>query len=75
MERNTMRYALAIEAYLGSVDAPPESRVAKRLNDWYASTQRYPQQLGEDDIDRARYVAIKQKEYARLASAKVAAGS
>ena len=74
MERNTMRYALAIEAYLASLEAPREARVSKRLNDWFTSTQRYPRQLGEDDIDRGRYLAMKQKEYARLASAKVPAG-
>ena len=75
MERNTMRYALAIEAYLATLDVPREARVAKRLNDWYSAIQRYPRQLGEDDIDRGRYLAMKQQEYARLASAKVAAGS
>ena len=75
MERNTMRYALAIEAYLATLDAPREARVSKRLNDWYSAIQRYPRQLGEDDIDRGRYLSMKQQEYARLASARVAAGS
>ena len=75
MERNTMRYALAIEAYLASLDAPQHARVSKRLNDWFSSTERYPRQLGEDDMDRTRYLAMKQREYARLASTKVAAGS
>ena len=75
MERNTMRYALAIEAYLASLDAPRDARVSKRLNDWFTSTQRYPRQLGEDDIDRPGYLAMKQREYARIASAKAAPGS
>ncbi|HUP97752.1 MAG TPA: hypothetical protein VM073_07420 [Usitatibacter sp.] len=75
MERNTMRYALAIEAYLASLDAPREARVSKRLNDWFTSTQSYPRQLAEDDIDRSRYLAMKQREYARIASGKAAPGS
>ena len=68
MERNTMRYALAIEAYLASLDAPREARVTRRLNDWFTATERYPKQLHED-IDRGQYLAMKQREFARVASA------
>ena len=75
MERNTMRYALAIEAYLASLDTPREARVAKRLNDWFTATERYPRQLAEEDIDRARYLSMKQREYARMASVTTASGS
>jgi len=74
MERNTMRYYLAVDAYLASLDAPPEARTAKRLNDWYSAVERYPRQLGED-VDRAQYLAMKQREFARVASVAAAAGS
>ena len=66
-ERNTMRYYLAIEAYLDSLSAPPESRVQKRLNEWFAATERYPRQLRE--MDRAQYVAMKTRETSRLGAA------
>ena len=77
MERNTMRYALAIEAYLASLEGPRDARIAKRLNEWFSATERYPRQLHEDDIDRGQYVAMKRREYARMAGAspRAATGS
>lgn len=63
-ERNTMRYFLAIDAYLGSLAVPPEQRVTKRLNDWFAATERYARQLHE--MDRGEYLAMKQKETKRV---------
>ena len=58
MERNTMRYYLAIDAYLASLEAPPAARAAKRLNDWFTAIERYPRQLGEG-ITRPQYLAMK----------------
>jgi hypothetical protein len=66
-ERNTMRYFLAIEAYLASLAAPEASRVQKRLGDWFAATERYPRQLHE--MDRGEYLAMKEKETKRLNAA------
>jgi hypothetical protein len=75
MERNTMRYFLAIDAYLGSLDGPREARVMRRLNDWFSAAERYPRQLHED-IGRGEYLAMKQREFARVArAARTAAGS
>ena len=48
VERNTMRYYLAIEAFLGAVSAPPQERLERRLRDWFAASERYPRQLHED---------------------------
>jgi hypothetical protein len=62
-ERNTMRYYLAIEAYLNSLSAPEGQRVAKRLDEWFALTEKYPRQLHE--MDRGKYVAMKTKETQR----------
>jgi hypothetical protein len=63
IERNTMRYYLAIDAYLGSLSAPPQERQERRLRDWFAATERYPRQLHE--IDQADYLAMKRKEIQR----------
>ncbi len=65
IERNTMRYYLAIEAFVDSLAVPPEMRVEKRLRDWYAAAERFPRQLHEMPLDE--YLAMKRREYARLA--------
>jgi hypothetical protein len=66
-ERNTMRYFLAIEAFLASLNVPREQQVEKRLNDWFAATEKYPRQLHE--MDRNEYLAMKQKETKRVGAA------
>ena len=66
-ERNTMRYFLAIDAYLGSLGVPEGQRLDKRLNDWYAASLRYPRQLHE--LERDEYLAMKHKEALRLSEA------
>ena len=63
VERNTMRYYLAIEAYLGTLTAPPAEQLERRLQNWFAATEKYPRQLHE--IDRATYLAMKRSEYRR----------
>ena len=66
IERNTMRYYLAIEAYLGTLSLPPEQRIEQRLNDWYAGVERYPTQLHE--IERDQYLELKHAQLQRQAS-------
>jgi hypothetical protein len=56
-ERNTMRYFLAIEAYLDSLAAPAGERVRTRLERWFDATERYPRQLHE--MTREEYLALK----------------
>ena len=63
VERNTMRYYLAIEAFLGALSAPPQARLEKRLHDWFAAVERYPRQLHEMEQDA--YLEMKRKEYRR----------
>ena len=63
VERNTMRYYLAIEAYLGALSAPPSAQLEKRLRDWYAAVERYPRQLHE--IEQNDYLEMKRREYSR----------
>ncbi len=68
MERNTMRYYLAIDAFLGAASAAPAARPEKRLQDWFTATERYPRQLRE--MDRATYVEMKRAEYRRQQTAE-----
>ena len=63
VERNTMRYFLAIESYLGAVSAPPAERDEKRLRDWFAATERHAAQLHE--MERDDYLTMKRHELQR----------
>lgn len=63
VERNTMRYYLAIEAYLGALNTPPSQRAEKSFKDWFDATEHYPRQLHE--MDQAEYLDMKRKEYQR----------
>lgn len=61
MERNAMRYYLALQAYLESLNEPEAQRFEKRLQRWYDLTDRYPRQLFE--MSREDYLAFKRHEY------------
>lgn len=63
VERNTMRYYLAVDTYLDALSAPPRQRFEKRLEAWFAATEQYPRQLRE--IDRTAYLDMKREEYRR----------
>ena len=65
VERNTMRYYLAIEAYLDALGSPKAEQQDKRLRDWFAATERYATQLHELSADE--YLQMKKKEVARQA--------
>ena len=62
-ERNTMRYYLAIESYLGAQSSPPQARREKSLRDWYHGTERYPRQLHE--LSETEYLDMKRREFLR----------
>jgi hypothetical protein len=66
IERNVMRYYLAVDAHVASLRAPPHQRVEKRIQTWFSGTERYPRQLRE--MDRSTYVAMKRVEYERQQS-------
>lgn len=61
VERNVMRYYLAIDAYLGALRDPPAERLEKRLQAWFTGTERYPRQLHE--TSRAEYLDMKRAEF------------
>lgn len=67
VERNAMRYYLAIDAFLDTMDVPRPQRVDQRINQWFSATERYPQQLRE--MDRNTYVTMKRQEYGRQTTA------
>lgn len=63
VERNTMRYYLAIDAYLGALGGAPSEQLERRLRAWFDATERYSRQLHE--VDREAYMAMKRREIAR----------
>ena len=66
LERNVMRYYLAIDAYLAALSVPPDERLEERLRDWFDSTEHYALQLHE--LDQDEYLEMKRKECASQAS-------
>jgi hypothetical protein len=63
VERNTMRYYLAIDSYLKQMDAPRGEQLERRLQDWFNATERYARQLHE--VDKNDYMTMKRAEYRR----------
>ena len=63
VERNAMRYYLAIDAFLDTMHLPADQQVERRINAWFSGTERYPRQLRE--MDRNTYVTMKRSEYER----------
>ena len=60
VERNTMRYYLAIDDY---VAAPAPAQLEQRLDTWFDATERYPRQLHE--MEKPEYLAMKRDEARR----------
>ena len=63
IERNTMRYFLAIDAYLSALKLPPAEQLEERLQLWYSGSENYARQLHE--VERNEYLEMKRKEYKR----------
>lgn len=61
VERNAMRYFLALDAHLSASAAGGEPLARERQ--WFAATQRYPRQLHEIDLDT--YLALKREDRQR----------
>lgn len=68
VERNTMRYYLAIDAYLSAVKVPASEQLARRLETWFDATEHYPKQLHE--VEREAYIEMKHNEYQRQQSTR-----
>lgn len=63
VERNTMRYYLALQTYLDTLKYPESQRFEQRISRWYDLTARYPKQLKEND--KSSYLAAKRMEHNR----------
>lgn len=64
VERNTMRYYLAIDTYLGAINESP----TKRLDEWFSATEHYPQL---HEISRNAYLNMKHAELHRMSRIKI----
>ncbi|RZK99606.1 MAG: hypothetical protein EOP36_18800 [Rubrivivax sp.] len=63
VERNAMRYYLAIDACLQALDTPGDQRFERRLERFLASMEQYPRQLHE--MDGQTFLDIKRRQHAR----------
>ncbi len=59
MERNAVRYFLAVRVHLGALNLPPEQRFERGIQDWFDATERYPRQLHA--MDKESYLAAKRQ--------------
>lgn len=73
LERNTMRYYLALEAFLSANATSAPRRFEESLERWYAATERYALQLHELDYDD--YIMMKRNEYLRQRTLRQATGT
>ena len=63
VERNTMRYYLAIDAYLAALKESADNQQEKRFQYWFDSTEQFALQLHE--VERVEYFVMKRKEAER----------
>lgn len=63
VERNTLRYYLALQSHLQTHDAPGGNATQLGLQTWFNATERYAEQLHE--MDGPDYIAMKLKEIQR----------
>lgn len=68
VERNVMRYYLALLAHCGARSGSPDERQQARLRAWFALTERHAAQLHEYDL--AEYLREKQQDLARQAAGR-----
>ncbi len=62
IERNAIRYHLAIQAHLDTLESPEPERFERRIARWFDLTSVYGSRLYE--LDRVQYLDIKRRERA-----------
>ncbi len=74
VERNAMRYYLALAVYMNTLDATGPRTDYRRCRTWFDLTQRYARQLRE--VDRTEYLLDKRREFEnqRILQARVTDG-
>ncbi|HBG06481.1 MAG: hypothetical protein A2075_17265 [Geobacteraceae bacterium GWC2_58_44] len=60
VERNTVRYYLALHTYMDTLKYPEGQRFEQRISRWYDLTAKYPRQLKE--TEKGEYLANKRQE-------------
>ena len=60
VERNVMRYLIAIQSFLEAEPTPPQLRFMAQITRWFAHASKYPRQLIE--FTRSDYLDAKKKE-------------
>ncbi len=60
VERNVMRYYLAVLAYMDTLKYSPDHRFEKRISYWYDLTSRYRRQLFE--VEKKEYLELKRND-------------
>jgi hypothetical protein len=68
IERNAMRYYLAIDSFVGAFGTPPPNRFERSLQLFAQGMNHYARQLKEDDPDK--YLAVKRGAYRLMISAR-----
>ena len=61
LERNVMRYYLALLAYVNVAPGSPRQQIEQRLRNWFQLTERYAEQLHELDLDE--YLDEKHRDF------------
>jgi hypothetical protein len=61
LERNAMRYYLALEAFFATRHLPEPERFEARIDYWFELTSRFPRQLWE--MEREEYLLTKRLEW------------
>jgi len=59
LERNAMRYFLAVDACVSTASLPGTQKFKQRLENWFDATERYPQL---HEVERVEYIDAKLKE-------------
>jgi hypothetical protein len=63
IERNVMRFYLALQVHLDTLVVPQSRRLDERLRRWFELTERYPRQLHE--LGEGQYIEQKHLEHAQ----------
>ena len=58
-----MRYYLAFDAYLHTLESPAPQRFEDSIERWFADTERFARQLRE--VTHDDYIAMKRGQYLR----------
>jgi hypothetical protein len=70
IERNALRYYIAIQSYMDTLRYPEKDRFSMRISAWYDHTIRFRKQLF--DLDRNDYLTVKTKEHMHQATLQAA---